>query len=162
VTVDVVVIAMAALTALVLTEIITAVLPVIIVIAAVPPHEREGLARLLATCDSSRKLRLWPALRMAVMARREQARRAEQPYSPRAVAETPHGTEFPCHDRTHLRLTICSGPRTPQRAPRLRSTASTTVRATRRVSATDTFSNGLCASRTSPGPYCNAGTPAAE
>jgi hypothetical protein len=88
VTVDIVIIAMAALTVLVLTEIIAAVLPVIIVIAAVPPAEREGLARLLATCDSSRKLRLWPALRTAVLARREQVRRAEQPYTWAAAPPT--------------------------------------------------------------------------
>jgi hypothetical protein len=66
-----------ALFVLILTELVAAALPVIIVIAVVPPEEREGLARLLAACDSSRKLRLWPALRAAVQARREQALRAE-------------------------------------------------------------------------------------
>jgi hypothetical protein len=55
---------------LVLTEIIAAVLPMVIVLLFVPPHERDGLARLLAVCDSSRRLRLWPALRAAVAARR--------------------------------------------------------------------------------------------
>jgi hypothetical protein len=60
-----------ALALLILTELVAAALPVIIVIAMVPPQERDGLARLLAVCDSSRKLRLWPALRLAVRARRE-------------------------------------------------------------------------------------------
>ncbi|GIE78907.1 hypothetical protein Aph02nite_48570 [Actinoplanes philippinensis] len=55
---------------LVLTEIAAAVLPMVIVLLFVPPHERDGLARLLAACDSSRRLRLWPALRAAVRARR--------------------------------------------------------------------------------------------
>ena len=69
-----VIIAMGALVILVLTELLAAALPVIIVIALVPPEEREGLAKLLAACDSSRRLRLWPALRLAVRARRAQAR----------------------------------------------------------------------------------------
>lgn len=59
-----------ALAVLVLTELVAAALPVVIVIAMVPPEERDGLARLMAACDSSRKLRLWPALRLAVQARR--------------------------------------------------------------------------------------------
>ncbi|GIE91313.1 hypothetical protein [Actinoplanes regularis] len=66
-----VVAAMLTLGVLVLTELVAAALPVIIVIAMVPPHEREGLARLLAACDSSRRLRLWTALRLAVRDRRE-------------------------------------------------------------------------------------------
>jgi hypothetical protein len=36
----------------------------------VPPEERDGLAQLIAAADSSRKLRLWPALRAAVAGRR--------------------------------------------------------------------------------------------
>jgi putative exporter of polyketide antibiotics len=71
----VVIVAAGALLVLVLTELVAAALPVIIVIAMVPPEEREGLARLLAACDSSRKLRLWPAVRVAVRARREETRR---------------------------------------------------------------------------------------
>lgn len=59
-----------ALAVLVLTELVAAALPVVIVIAMVPPEERDGLARLMAACDSSRKLRLWRALRLAVQARR--------------------------------------------------------------------------------------------
>ncbi|GAA0934753.1 hypothetical protein [Virgisporangium aurantiacum] len=51
-------------------EMLTAVLPLIIVIAFVPPGERADLAELLAAADSSPKLRLWPALNAAVVARR--------------------------------------------------------------------------------------------
>lgn len=69
----VVIVAMGALAIIVLTELVAAALPVVIVIALVPPEERESLAKLLAACDSSRKLRLWPALRLAVRARRAQA-----------------------------------------------------------------------------------------
>ncbi|HEY0534777.1 MAG TPA: hypothetical protein VGD29_24595 [Actinoplanes sp.] len=72
-----VIIVMGALMVLILTELVAAALPVVIVIVAVPPEEREGLARLLAACDSSRRLRLWPALRAAVQARRREARHAE-------------------------------------------------------------------------------------
>ncbi|MEV0897103.1 hypothetical protein [Actinoplanes sp. NPDC049802] len=59
----------------VLTEIAAAVLPILIVLLFVPPHERDSLARLLAVCDSSRRLRLWPALRAAVRARRTETER---------------------------------------------------------------------------------------
>src|SRR4051812_41455731 len=52
------------------TELIAAVLPLLIVVLLVPPEERHGLAELLAATDSSRRLRLWPALRAAVKARR--------------------------------------------------------------------------------------------
>jgi hypothetical protein len=54
----------------VLAEISAAVLPLIIVLSVVPPEERHELAQLIAACDSSRRLRLWPALRLAVKARR--------------------------------------------------------------------------------------------
>jgi hypothetical protein len=67
--------AVGALAVLVVTELVAAALPVVIIIAMVPPEEREGLARLVAACDSSRKLRLWPALRLAVRARRREAER---------------------------------------------------------------------------------------
>jgi hypothetical protein len=60
----------------VLAEIAAAVLPLIIVLTLVPPAERRELAHLLAACDSSRKLRIWTALRAAVMARRR--RRAKE------------------------------------------------------------------------------------
>lgn len=71
----VVIVAMGALAVIIVTELVAATLPVVIVIATVPPEEREGLARLLAACDSSRRLRLWKALRLAVRARRAEARR---------------------------------------------------------------------------------------
>jgi hypothetical protein len=61
-------------TLLVLSEIAAAVLPLIIVVTLVPPEERDDLARVLAACDSSRRLRLWPALRTAVEARRRARR----------------------------------------------------------------------------------------
>ncbi|MCA2214759.1 hypothetical protein [Jidongwangia harbinensis] len=57
---------------IVFAEVAAAVLPLLIVLIFVPPEERDSLARLLATCDNSRRLRLWPALRTAVVARREQ------------------------------------------------------------------------------------------
>jgi putative exporter of polyketide antibiotics len=69
-----VIVAISALAVLILSELVAAALPVLIVIAMVPREEREGLARLLAACDSSRKLRLWPALRLAVRARRAETK----------------------------------------------------------------------------------------
>jgi hypothetical protein len=62
----------AALMVIVVTEIVAAVLPLILVVALVPRDERRDLAELLAAADSSRRLRLWPALRVAVAARRRQ------------------------------------------------------------------------------------------
>lgn len=56
----------------VLAEIAAAVLPLIIVVALVPPEERADLAKVVAACDSSRRLRFWPALRAAVTMRRQQ------------------------------------------------------------------------------------------
>jgi hypothetical protein len=53
-----------------LTEIAAATLPVLIVVLLVPPEERAGLAEVIAAADSSHRLRLWRALRMAVAARR--------------------------------------------------------------------------------------------
>ena len=55
------------------SEVVIAVLPLTIVVAFVPPDERRGLADLLAATDSSRRLRLWPALRAAATARRRRA-----------------------------------------------------------------------------------------
>jgi hypothetical protein len=52
-------------------EITAAVLPLFIVIIMVPPEERLALAQLMAATDSSHKLRLWPTLRAAVVARRQ-------------------------------------------------------------------------------------------
>jgi hypothetical protein len=53
-----------------LTELAAATLPILIVVTLVPPEHRAGLAEVLAAADSSRRLRLWPALRAAVTARR--------------------------------------------------------------------------------------------
>ena len=55
---------------LLVVELIAATVPLIIVVTLVPPPERENLAQLLAAVDSSRRLRLWRALRLAVVARR--------------------------------------------------------------------------------------------
>jgi hypothetical protein len=60
---------------IVVAEVLAAVLPLIIVLTFVPPEQRDPLARLLAACDSSRRLRLWPALRVAVRARRAERQR---------------------------------------------------------------------------------------
>nr|WP_221376263.1 hypothetical protein [Actinoplanes polyasparticus] len=65
-----------------LSEILAAVIPLVIVLTCVPPGERDGLARVLAVLDSSRRLRVWSALRLAVALRRqeiEQARAAADP-----------------------------------------------------------------------------------
>ncbi|WP_030439069.1 hypothetical protein [Actinoplanes subtropicus] len=70
----------------VLCEIASAVLPLIIVLLAVPERERETLARVLAALDSSRRLRLWITLRFAVTMRRQeraQARKAAAARDPR-------------------------------------------------------------------------------
>ncbi|HET6534405.1 MAG TPA: hypothetical protein VFH03_27805 [Actinoplanes sp.] len=70
---------LAAVTALVmlfvLAEIAAAVLPLIIVLTLVAPEQRQSLADVLAACDSSRKLRIWTALRVAVKARRARRNR---------------------------------------------------------------------------------------
>jgi hypothetical protein len=57
----------------ILTELIASAVPVLIVAPMVPPEERHGLAELVAAADSRRRLRLWRALRVAVMARRAAA-----------------------------------------------------------------------------------------
>jgi hypothetical protein len=62
-------VAAAVVVLIVLLELAAAALPLIIIITLVPPHERAQLAELLASIDSSRRLRLWPALRAAVAAR---------------------------------------------------------------------------------------------
>jgi hypothetical protein len=67
-------VAAAVVVLIVLLELTAAALPLIIVVTLVPPHERPQLAELLASIDSSRRLRLWPALRAAVAARRRCAR----------------------------------------------------------------------------------------
>ena len=68
---------------IVLTEVVSAVLPLIIVLTCVPEQERDALARVLAAMDSRRRLRVWPALRLAVTLRRQeiaQARAARDPH----------------------------------------------------------------------------------
>ncbi|GAA4588099.1 hypothetical protein BJY16_008445 [Actinoplanes octamycinicus] len=52
------------------SELAAATLPLLIVIAVVPPHERPALAAVLAATDSRRRLHVWPALRTAVADRR--------------------------------------------------------------------------------------------
>ncbi|MDP9794394.1 hypothetical protein J2S43_002906 [Catenuloplanes nepalensis] len=51
-------------------ELAAATLPLLIVVTLVPPGERRELAEVLAAVDHGRRLRLWPALRAAVRARR--------------------------------------------------------------------------------------------
>ncbi|WP_045739652.1 hypothetical protein [Actinoplanes rectilineatus] len=51
-------------------ELASAALPLLIVIAFVPHQERDALAALIGAIDSRRRLRLWPALRVAVDAQR--------------------------------------------------------------------------------------------
>jgi hypothetical protein len=68
---------------LVLSEIVAAVLPLIIVLTCVPERERDTLARVLAALDSSRRLRVWPALRLAVALRRQERRIARDARDPR-------------------------------------------------------------------------------
>jgi Na+-transporting methylmalonyl-CoA/oxaloacetate decarboxylase gamma subunit len=57
---------------IVLLELFAAVAPMLVVIVCVPPDERHELAYLMAAADSSSRLRLWTALRLAVAARRKQ------------------------------------------------------------------------------------------
>ena len=57
---------------LVFSEIVAAVLPIAIIVACVPPDERDALARVVAWCDSFSRLRRWPGLRLAVKARRRE------------------------------------------------------------------------------------------
>lgn len=52
------------------TELMGAVLPLVVVMTLIPPEERHGLAEVLAAADSRRRLRLWRALRLAAKARR--------------------------------------------------------------------------------------------
>jgi hypothetical protein len=65
-----VIVAVVVVALFIVTELAVAVLPMIIVITLVPPWERRDLADLLAAADSSPRLRLWPAIRLAVAARR--------------------------------------------------------------------------------------------
>ncbi|WP_305786814.1 hypothetical protein [Symbioplanes lichenis] len=58
---------------IVLIELLSAAVPLLIVVTLVPPAERPALADCLAAADSRRRLRLWPALRAAAEARRRTA-----------------------------------------------------------------------------------------
>ena len=59
----------------VVVELAAAVLPLVIILTYVPPGDRAVLAELIAAADSSRRLRVGRALRLAVAARRvERAR----------------------------------------------------------------------------------------
>jgi putative exporter of polyketide antibiotics len=53
----------------IISEVVCAVAPILLVMTLVPPSEREGLAEVLAAADTSRRPRLWRALRIAVAAR---------------------------------------------------------------------------------------------
>jgi len=98
-----VLIAVAALVMLfVLAEIAAAALPLILVIALVPPEQRKDLAEVLAAYDSSHKLRLWPALRAAVRTRRRQRRDRDR--NPRRARDTPF-------DQGRAREPIINAPR---------------------------------------------------
>jgi hypothetical protein len=74
----------------VLCEIVSAVLPLIIVLLAVPDREREALARVLAALDSSRRLRLWTTLRFAVTMRRQERRQAREAAAARDPRRNPY------------------------------------------------------------------------
>ncbi|MCM4084775.1 hypothetical protein [Paractinoplanes hotanensis] len=67
----------------VLSEIVAAVIPLIIVLTCVPVGERDALARVLAALDSSRRLRVWSALRLAVTLRRQEIEHARVARDPR-------------------------------------------------------------------------------
>ncbi|MEU8817512.1 hypothetical protein [Actinoplanes sp. NPDC048796] len=66
-----------------ISEIMSAVVPLIIVLTCVSGRDRETLAEVLAALDSSRRLRLWPALRFAVVLRRQERRLARAARDPR-------------------------------------------------------------------------------
>jgi hypothetical protein len=58
----------------IVAELVTAALPILIVVVFVPPDERRCLAELIAAADSAPRFRLWRALKVAVAARRHQRR----------------------------------------------------------------------------------------
>lgn len=74
----------------ILSEIVAAVLPLVIVLLAVPDRERETLARVLAALDSSRRLRLWTTLRFAVTMRRQERRQARKAAAARDPRRNPY------------------------------------------------------------------------
>jgi hypothetical protein len=54
----------------IISEIVCALVPILVVVTLVPPSERHGVAEVLAAADSSRRPRAWRGLRIAVAARR--------------------------------------------------------------------------------------------
>jgi len=74
----------------VVSEIVAAVLPLMIVLLAVPDREREALARVLAALDSSRRLRLWTTLRFAVTMRRQERQQARKATAARDPRRNPY------------------------------------------------------------------------
>jgi hypothetical protein len=54
-----------------IVELAAAIAPILIIVTLVPREDRPALAHLLAQVDSSRRLRLWPALRAATARRRD-------------------------------------------------------------------------------------------
>jgi hypothetical protein len=81
-----------AIVVIVLMEVIAATLPMLLVILLVPPEDRAALAQLIAATDSSRRLRLWPALRVAVRARRHTCAKQPSP-ADRTAARAGVGTD---------------------------------------------------------------------
>jgi hypothetical protein len=76
---EIVVLAVAAtIVVIVGLEMLAAVLPLLIVVLFVPHCERAALAELLAAADSSPKLRLWPAVHAAAVARRRRRRSGDR------------------------------------------------------------------------------------
>jgi len=73
-----------------LSEIVAAVLPLIIVLLAVPQRERDALARILAALDSSRRLRPWTTLRFAATMRRQERRLARDAAAARDPRRNPY------------------------------------------------------------------------
>jgi hypothetical protein len=80
---------------IVVAEVLAAVLPLVIVLTFVPPEQRDALARLLAACDSSRRLRFWPALRVAVRARRHERQRSGRDRNTPATFGQARGHDLP-------------------------------------------------------------------
>jgi hypothetical protein len=60
-------------------EMLTAVLPLLVVVIFVPPAERAELAAVLAAADSGPRLRFWSAANVAVLARRRQREAGRRP-----------------------------------------------------------------------------------
>jgi hypothetical protein len=95
---------------IVLSEIAAAIVPLIIVLACVPVADRPALAHLIATCDSSRKLRAWPALRVAVTHRREQRAAADRLLNPPDEALFPINPPCPACGQAAVRMGSWSTP----------------------------------------------------